>query len=319
MSRPWNSLSSYNERVFGESVYRVGVDAGFSCPNRSPDRHGGCIFCDGSGAIAVYHREEEKSLDGDDELFLVRKSSIKEQVARGVDFITRRYKAKRLALYFQAWSNTYDSVENLKSIYDYALSLAPFSSLIISTRPDLMSDEVCSLLASYITEDRDVWVELGLQSGNAKTLERINRGHDVRCFTEASERAHSYGLKLTVHMMLLPSFDRREDYLKTAALINNVKAEGVKIHNLHVMKNTILASEYLQDGEIALSSLSRHIEDVALILAHLDKNIIVERLLTESTKARLLAPKHFPDKRDILEMLEDYMNQKGWQQGSLST
>ncbi len=317
MSRPWNSLSSYNERTFGESVYRVGVDAGFSCPNRSADRHGGCIFCDGSGAIAVYHREAEKDLNKDENLFLVRKSSIQKQVERGVDFITRRYKAKRLALYFQAWSNTYDSVENLKQIYDYALSLSSFSSLIVSTRPDLLSDEVCRLLASYVTAEREVWVELGLQSSNLKTLERINRGHDVKCFSEAVARAHSYGLKITVHMMLLPSFDTRSDYLKTVSLINSVKAEGVKIHNLHVMNNTLLSSEYLEDGEIALSSLARHVEDVALILAHLDESIVIERLLTESTKARLLSPLNFPDKRDFLELLEVYMNQRGWKQGSL--
>ncbi|MCR5732405.1 MAG: TIGR01212 family radical SAM protein [Sphaerochaetaceae bacterium] len=317
MSYPWYTHAEYLLSRYGERVYRIGVDAGFSCPNRNCDRSGGCIYCDGTGAVAVYQREEEKSGEKAEGAFLKRLCSIEEQIERGKKFIRYRYKAKLASLYFQSWSNTFAPVEKLKRIYDHALSLGSFSELVISTRPDLLSDEVCSLLASYKSPEREVWVEVGLQTSSDETLEKINRGHDRKCYIDAVKRLHQYGLKVCTHLLLMPCFDRRSTYLESIALINELGVEAVKIHNLHITHHTKMEEFFLKEGCIALSSIRRHVSDVALMLAHLHSSCIVERLMAETTKARLLCPKHFPDKRDILEMIAREMERNGWVQGCL--
>ena len=169
----WNNYREYLLEKYGTSLYRVGVDGGFSCPNRTKEREGGCTFCDGTGSIAVYQRTSESAFRHDSsfdeevsEEVLLRFQSIENQIKKGLEFIHRRYKAKLAALYFQSWTNTCDSTENLKRIYDLALSCGDFSQFIVSTRPDCVGEDVADLLSQYITPEREVWVELGLQSAS---------------------------------------------------------------------------------------------------------------------------------------------------------
>lgn len=311
MKRCWNDLSSALKRQYGYSVYRIGIDAAFSCPNRGRDRSGGCIFCDGTGAAAVYQRGE------DDGISPLAMASIKEQIERGKRFIRYRYHSEHPALYFQAWSNTYAPLERLKSIYDYALSFGPFVQLIVSTRPDCIDESVAALLSSYRRDDMEVWVELGLQSSNDKTLERIHRGHDVSSFCRAADILHRYGIKVTAHIMFMPCFDKRSDYIAAAEIVNRTGCEGVKVHNLMVCRATELEREYLMDGCLVLSSVRRHIEDTAIFLSHLDGRVVVERLKSDMTGQRLVAPRHFPDKRDVIQAIDDYMRSNNLRQGSL--
>lgn len=311
MKRHWNTLSSALVRKYGAPVYRIGIDASFSCPNRSSDRSGGCIYCDGTGASAVYQRGAD---DGVSPLVL---ASIGEQIERGRRFIRYRYKSELPALYFQAWSNTYAECGYLKSIYDHALSFGPFVEFIVSTRPDCIDEDVAALLASYIRPDMEVWVELGLQSSSDETLRRIHRGHDCACFERAVSILHAAGIKVTCHIMLMPCFDRRSDYIEAARILNRTSCEGVKVHNLMVCRNTELERMYLGEGCLTLSSVQRHVEDVAIFLAHLSPDIIIERLTGDMTAQRLTAPLHFPDKRDVLAAIDEYMEKNGLYQGSL--
>ncbi len=317
MKLPWRTYSSYISEYYGKRLYRVGVDAGFSCPNRASDRSGGCTYCDGSGAVAVYQREEEKGWVLRDDLFLSRLKGIDEQIERGLAFIKRRYRAEYAALYFQAWSNTFDTPERLKKIYDHALSLHDFRVLIVSTRPDLLSDEVCSLLSDYITPERDVWVEVGLQSANDTTLEKINRGHRASCWLETVKRARRHGLKVTAHLLLMPSYDTADDIMKGVRMVNESGAEAVKIHNIHITHSTALEKSYLENGCFATSSFRRHIALLSMIISHLRRDVIIERILTETPRARLVYPVSFPDKRDLIEALALYMNERGLFQGCM--
>ena len=310
MKRHWNTLSAENERRYGFPLYRIGVDASFSCPNRDNNKEGGCIFCDGTGASAVYQRGAD---DGVSPLLL---ESIEKQIERGKRFIHYRYKAEHAALYLQAFSNTYAPIERLKVIYDRALSCGPFLQFIVSTRPDCINESIASLLASYITKDREVWVELGLQSSSDDTLKRINRGHNVECFNKAVALLKEKGIKVTAHVMFMPCFDRRDDYIKCAKIINECSCDGVKVHNLLVAKGTELEREYLKDGCLTLSSVRRHIEDLAIFLSYLNQEIIVDRLTSDMSDIRLTAPLHYPDKRDILASLDSYMEKRGLYQGS---
>ena len=251
----WNNYREYLLEKYGTSLYRVGVDGGFSCPNRTKEREGGCTFCDGTGSIAVYQRTSESAFRHDSsfdeevsEEVLLRFQSIENQIKKGLEFIHRRYKAKLAALYFQSWTNTYDSTENLKRIYDLALSCGDFSQLIVSTRPDCVGEDVADLLAQYITPEREVWVELGLQSASDETLKRINRGHTLSDYITCAERLHKRGIKICTHVIIGLPGEERKDFIKTAEALNQVGSEGVKIHNLHIPGGTRMAQDYL-DGE----------------------------------------------------------------------
>lgn len=323
MYSSWNSYKDYLDKKYGAPFYRVGVDGGFNCPNRSADHSGGCAFCDGTGSVAVYQRRSESSFTRSSSFdagvagtINVRYASIEAQIKKGLEFIKRRYKAEKAALYFQSWTNTYDTIDNLRKVYDKGLEYYPFSELIVSTRPDCMADDVCRLLSSYITPQREVWVELGLQSANDETLRRINRGHTALCYMEAAERAHSYGLRVSTHIILGLPGEGRKDYLDTVRCVNVSGAEGVKIHNLHIAGGTKIADGFF-DGEVVSSSTRRHLENSVLALRHLKGDIIVERLVCDTPMHRLLEPRHFMDKSLFLRTLDEYMKEMGMKQGDL--
>lgn len=319
----WNNYREYLLEKYGTSLYRVGVDGGFSCPNRTKEREGGCTFCDGTGSIAVYQRTNESAFRHDSsfdeevsEEVLLRFQSIENQIKKGLEFIQRRYKAKLAALYFQSWTNTYDSAENLKRIYDLALSCGDFSQFIVSTRPDCVGEDVADLLAQYITPEREVWVELGLQSASDETLKRINRGHTLSDYITCAERLHKRGIKICTHVIIGLPGEERKDFIKTAEALNQVGSEGVKIHNLHIPGGTRMAQDYL-DGEIVSWSTERYMNEVQYFLRLLNPGMIVQRLVCETPAHRLMAPRHFMDKSLFLRTLNDKMERDDTRQGDL--
>ena len=323
MYSSWNNYRDYLQKKYGGPFYRVGVDGGFNCPNRKEDHSGGCTFCDGTGSVAVYQRRSESSFtrssayeENTARTITTRYGLMESQIVKGLEFIRRRYKAEKAALYFQSWTNTYDSVDNLKAIYDRGLSYFPFSELIVSTRPDCMADDVCALLSSYITPEREVWVELGLQSSNDETLDRINRGHDSLCYARAAERAKRYGLRVSTHIILGLPGEGTEDYINTVKCVNGSGSDAVKIHNLHIAGGTRMADEFY-DGEVVSSSTRRHLENCALVLRHLRPDMIVERLVCDTPMHRLIEPRHFMDKSLFLRTLDGWMKENGWRQGDL--
>ena len=319
----WNNYRKYLLDKYGTSLYRIGVDGGFSCPNRTQKRHGGCTFCDGTGSVAVYQRTSESGFRHDSsfekevsEEILLRFQSIENQISKGLEFVKRRYKASLFALYFQSWTNTYDTVENLKKIYDKALSCGDFREFIVSTRPDEVGPDVVELLSSYMNEEREVWVELGLQSANNETLARINRGHTVEDYIDAATRLHERNLKVCTHVIIGLPGETRKDYERTAEVLNECGSDAVKIHNLHIPGGTRMAEDYLS-GEIAAFSTERYIRETENFLRRLNPNMVVERLLCETPSHRLMAPRHFLDKSQFLTALEERMILCDTRQGDL--
>ena len=301
----FRTYSSYLKEKYGESVYRVAVDAGFSCPNRGMDRtQPGCSYCDEHGSRAPY-----LALDG-----LTGLEAIQKQIIRAIGFLNARYKTKRYLLYFQAFSSTYAPAAALKEIYDFALEQAKFAELIVSTRPDCVPSDTIELLQSYQRPDRDVWVELGLQSASDTTLQRINRGHTVETFVNAFQRLRRSGIKITVHLIFGLPGEGEQEILDTIRFVARLSPEGIKIHNLHIPTRCALYQEYLS-GCLSLPAAERHLQYTQLALEHLPPQTVIMRLTCDTPQSRLAAPLSFWPKAQFYRRLEQSMKERGTYQG----
>ena len=301
---PFNAYSRYLFNTYGEKTYRIGVDGGFSCPNRGSDRReGGCTFCDESGARAAY-------LMGLDQV------DLEGQIERSKAFMERRYGARRFILYFQAFSGTYAPVERLREVYDAGLSQVAFEELVVSTRPDCVDEEVAALLGTYRQRLSDVWVELGLQSAHDATLRRVRRGHDVASFSEALELLRARGVHVAAHLVLGLPGEGWAEIEETIRFLARHRIDGVKFHNLHVVKDTPLHEEY-RSGGFEVTSSQEYLHYVAAALELLPKDTVVMRLTCDTPDEQLVAPRAFLNKQEFRRQLVEYMNHNGMYQGRL--
>lgn len=327
----WNAYKDYLISRYGCSVYRIGVDGGFSCPNRCADRSGGCVFCDGLGASATYARTAESRFtrssgflssppQSDSQVSGLsldeRIRSIAAQIERGRAFIRQRYDSEQVSLYFQAYSNTYAPVGELKQIFDGALAHGPFREFIVSTRPDCFGPGVLELLESFRDRVDEVSIELGLQSGSDRILGLMNRGHDVKCFLDAARQIHERGFRICSHVILGFPGETREDLDQTIRVVNESGIEAVKVHNLHITAQSRLLEQYYQ-GEVTAGSIERHLENVVYFLRRIRDDIVIERLMCETPSHRLAAPRNFPDKTIFLKRLDGRLGELGAVQGDL--
>ena len=306
MEAPFRSYSSYLKERYGRRVYRVSVDAGFTCPNRGSDRTGGCTYCDDSGSRAPYlDRGHFRNEEG-----------IRHQVETAIAFLKRRYGAGMYLLYFQAFTNTYAPVGRLKLLYDFTLGLAPFRELIVSTRPDCVGADVARLLRTYADCGIDVWVELGLQSAHDATLRRIRRGHTVSQFSQACTLLKQEGLNVAAHLIFgLPGESLRH-ILRTTRFVASLGVNAVKIHNVHIPKGTELHHEFLK-GEIAGFAAQTHLEWVIRSLEILPEPTIVMRLTCDTPEDRLVSPRAFWAKSQFYSIVQREMRRRGTWQGRL--
>ena len=297
----FRQYSRYLKEKYGETVYRIGVDGGFSCPNRGKDRNApGCSYCDVYGVRSAYIGETLLSME--------------EQIRKSSAVMRRRYKAEKYILYFQAYSSTWAPAGDLKKIYDRGLSLANFVELVVSTRPDCIDEEIADLLGSYVSEDFEVWAELGLQSSHDRTLERINRGHDVKNFERAYRLLQSRGVKVAVHLIFgLPGEDRTH-IMDTVRYLAALKPDGVKFHNLHIPTGSPLYREY-EAGELAFPDSRRHMIYVADALELLPPETIIMRLTTDTPHQRHKIPGVFLNKSRTYELLREELQKRGTCQG----
>jgi radical SAM protein (TIGR01212 family) len=294
------TYSSWLESRYGAKTYRVSVDAGFSCPNRSADRRqGGCAFCGASGSRSPYLGADEAPGS---------RAALAAQISGGMAFLRKRYKAEQFLLYFQAYTGTYAPAAELKSLYDYALSLGDFRELIVSTRPDCIDAEKAGLLASYKKPDRDVWVELGLESAQEKTLKRVRRGHGLAEFGKAFSLLRECGVRIAVHLVFGFPGENTEDIEATLAYLAGLKPEGVKIHNLHIRRDTPLYDEFLA-GEMSLPCAERHLRCILRAREILPAETLFMRYTCDTPKSELAYPRHFPDKAEFLRRLSPQLRE----------
>ncbi|MCM1009955.1 MAG: TIGR01212 family radical SAM protein [Fusobacterium sp.] len=286
-NKRYNQFSAYLKQKFGVKVYKITLDAGFSCPNRDGTiSSGGCIFCDEGGSFSQAHSNL---------------LSIEEQVEVGIKNLSERFKAQKFMSYFQAYSNTYKPVGELEKIYNSALNNDKIVGLSIGTRPDCVDDEKLDLIAGY-KDDYYTWVEYGLQSIHDKTLRRINRGHDFDCFLRAYEKTKERGINVCVHV-IFGLWETREEILQTAQKLAELKVDGVKIHMLCALENTKLARIY-EEKAIDFMSEREYIETVCDFLEYLPPETTIHRLAGNGLKKNLIAPRWLGKKLDCLNQID---------------
>ena len=295
----YNQFSAYLKNKFGVRVYKITLDAGFSCPNRDGKiSTGGCIFCDEGGSFSQAHSNL---------------LSVEDQVQEGIKTLTARFKAEKFMSYFQAFSNTYKPVGELKKIYDSSLCDDKIVGLSIGTRPDCVDDEKLKLISEY-KDDYYTWIEYGLQSIHDKTLKRINRGHDYDCFLKAYEKTKEYGINVCVHV-IFGLWETHDEIMQTAEELARLKVDGVKIHMLCALENTKLADMY-RNGEIDFMSEDEYIQTVCDFLEYLPPDMTIHRLAGNGFSKTLIEPKWLGKKMDCLNKIDRTFLQRNSCQGS---
>ncbi len=294
----YNQYSAYLKNKFGVKVYKITLDAGFSCPNRDGTiSTGGCIFCDEGGSFSQAHSNL---------------LSIEEQIDAGIKTLSARFKAQKFMSYFQAYSNTYKPVKELEKIYNSSLCRDEIVGLSIGTRPDCVDDEKLDLIAGY-KDDYYTWIEYGLQSIHDKTLRRINRGHDFDCFLKAYEKTKERGINVCVHV-IFGLWETRDEIMQTAQKLAELKVDGVKIHMLCALENTKLADMYFR-GEIDFMSEEEYVQTVCDFLEYLPKTTTIHRLAGNGLKKNLIAPTWLGAKMDCLNKIDRELMKRNSFQG----
>lgn len=293
----YKHLNEYLKEKFGERTLKICVDGGFTCPNRDGKvGYGGCIYC---------------SEQGSGEL-ITCKASIEEQVKHY--FTTyRAQRANKFIVYFQNFTNTYDTIDNLKKKYDSALIDDRIVGLEVGTRPDCVNEEVAKLLASY-KRKYYVCVELGLQTSNDEIGKIINRGYTSKQFTQAVEILNKYNIDVVAHIMVGLPNETKKDIEDTVNFINKHKLQGVKIHSTYVVENTTLADMY-KKGEYKALDLDDYIETLIDIMVHLNPNFIIHRISGDAPKDILVAPYWNKHKMWILHGFEKKFRARDLWQG----
>jgi len=285
-------------------VYKIPVDAGFSCPNReSASEKFGCIFCSprGSGDFA-----------GNPNL------SIREQLInshKGIKKLSEKHSINKYIAYFQAYTNTYAPIEELREKYFEAISVPDVVGLAIATRPDCLGPDVIKLL-DELSRKTYVWIELGLQSIHEKTATLIRRGYSLSCFEQAVSNLNNIGIDIVCHLIFGLPGENREDMLASVKIISKKNLQGVKIHSLHVLEDTRLAEMY-QHNTFDILTKDQYIKIVVDALELLPPNFVIHRMTGDGPKDILIAPKWSENKRDVLDSIRNELLIRDSWQGKL--
>jgi hypothetical protein len=267
-NRRFNSYTEYFRKNFGERVQKVTIDAGFTCPNRNGLKgHGGCTYCNNDSFNPSY---------------CIPSKSITKQIGEGIEFHANRYRnAEKFLAYFQAYSNTYDTIDKLKKLYNEALSVPGIIGLVIGTRPDCIDDEKLQYFKE-LSEKYYVIIEYGVESCYNKTLEKINRGHSYEESVEAIEKTARYGIKTGAHFIFGLPGESRSEMLDQVDLINKLPLDNLKFHQLLIVKNTQMALDYKNDpSQFDFFTIEEYIDFFISFLERLNPSFMIERFTSE--------------------------------------
>ncbi|SJZ46311.1 TIGR01212 family radical SAM protein [Eubacterium coprostanoligenes] len=282
----YTTLNNYLKERFGEKVYKIALNGGFTCPNRngSIDTRG-CIFCSkgGSGDFA-----ESPDL------------TITEQIENGKKRLEKKIKNGKYIAYFQAFTNTYASVERLRTIYEEAINNPDIVALSIGTRPDCLGDDVLALL-DELNKIKPIFVELGLQTINEDTAKYIRRGYTLEVYDKAVADLHKIGINVVTHIILGLPNESKEDMLNSVKYACKV-TDGIKLQLLHILKGTDLA-KYYEQGKFEVLTLEQYTEIIKECVQIIPENVVIHRLTGDGAKKDLIAPLWSADKKTVLNTI----------------
>jgi hypothetical protein len=298
----YQSLNRALKDKFHARVHKIGIRMDFTCPNRDGAvAVGGCIYCNNASHTPQGFRAG---------------TSVTEQLAQGAAALARRHHAEKFIAYFQSYSNTYGPPEKLARLYREALAFPGIVGLAVSTRPDCVPDDVLDLLAE-LARGSYLWLEMGLESMHDKTLRWVNRGHDLKDFIDAVARAKQRGLRVCAHLILGFPSETRGEMLEAAAFFNALGVDGVKLHNLHIIRDTALADMYLRDP-FPLMSRAEYADLVVDFLERLSPEILIHRLSGETYRALTVAPEWSIDKMGTHNAIQRALESRDAWQGRLA-
>ena len=295
----YNDYGTWIRRQFPYRVQKISIDAGFTCPNRDGRiSTGGCIYCDNRTFNPSYCQ---------------RRHSVTQQLEEGKRFFAHKYPDMKYLAYFQAFTNTYAPLSQLKALYEEALQVDDIVGIVIGTRPDCVSDELLDYLAE-LNQRTFVLVEYGIESANNDTLLRINRGHSFEQSQEAIQRTHQRGLLTGAHIILgLPGEDAAES-LRQASIISSLPIDILKIHQMQIIRGTRLAEEFAANP-FHIYTVDEYIKLIAEYIQRLRPDLILERFVSQSPKELLIAPHWGLKNYEFTNLLVNHLKQNKIYQG----
>jgi len=298
--KPYNTLNAFYRDKFGKKVFKISLNGDFTCPNKDgKSGYGGCIYCSKSGS---------GDFSGDKSL------SLKEQFGQVKALMHNKWHDGMYIAYFQSNTNTYDTVDRLRYLYSTALALDDnIVGLSIGTRCDALNDEIYDLLSEF-NEKTYLQVELGLQSIHENTSKFINRGHTLKCFDKAVSELRSRNIDVVVHIINGFHIESKEDMLETVRHLNTLDIQGIKIHLLHVMKNTKLGNMYL-NKPFKMLTLDEYVDITVAQIEILNPNVIIHRLTGDSPSELLIVPQWSKKKFVIMNNIDKLLRSTNSYQG----
>ncbi len=275
--KPYNDFSTFFKKKFKNRVQKISVDAGFTCPNRDGSRgKGGCTYCNNNTFNPFYCSPQK---------------SVKQQLTEGIAFFAKKYKAQKYLAYFQAYTNTYAPLSQLKKLYEEALSVSGVIGLVIATRPDCVNAQILDYLEK-LAQNYYIVLEYGIETCDDESLKRINRGHTHKETEDALKLSANRGIDVGVHLILGLPGESEEMILSHAETLSALPFDFLKLHQLQIVKQTVMAKQYAKNpDDFKLYSADDYIKLVVKFTERLRPDIIIERFISESPADMLIAPK----------------------------
>ena len=272
----YNDFSSFMRQQFPFKVQKISINAGFTCPNRDGSvGYGGCTYCNNQTFNPAYCRTEK---------------TVAQQLEEGKAFFMRKYPHMKYLAYFQAYTNTYGELEDLKRKYEEALTVEDVVGIVIGTRPDCMPDSLLEYLTA-LSKRTYVLIEYGVESADNQTLKRINRGHTFEVSADAICRTAACGLPVGAHVILGLPGESKESIIQQAGKLSELPLTTLKLHQLQLIKGTRMAHEFATDpSDFHLFTVDEYIDLVIDYIEHLRPDIVLERFISQSPKDLLIAP-----------------------------
>ena len=294
-NKRYHTLNYFYRTKFNSKVFKVPLDAHMSCPNKINGN--GCIYCSDNSKSNIINSND----------------SIKEQFFKNIKILENKWPNSLYIPYFQAGTNTFAPLEELKKLYESLLDYDKVVGLAIATRPDSLTDELIDYLGK-LNKNTFLTIELGLQTSNENTFKFIKRGHNVECFVNAVKKLHEKGIFVVAHIINGLPYETEDDMLNTIKLLNDINIDGIKIHMLYISKNTELANIYSKE-KFAILEKDEYIDIVIKQLELLKNTIVIERITGDSIKNELITPTWLLKKFCVLNDIDKEMVKRNTYQG----